>query len=168
MVITEIRQLFDSFSFNDWIIFTVLLVALHMFLALLKRAALACLSLSEPGRGGVSEAAISAAYSAGRGLRRQPCKLVLVVRADLNMQKGKIAAQAGHATLGAFRTAVRQKNKWLKSWESEGEMKVVVKADEAEFDSIHSDAKKHKLPSFVVHDAVSCESVSQSGSVSAH
>eukprot|EP00918_Siedleckia_nematoides_P092052 GHVU01202164.1.p3 GENE.GHVU01202164.1~~GHVU01202164.1.p3 ORF type:complete len:155 (-),score=14.61 GHVU01202164.1:2121-2585(-) len=81
MVITEIRQLFDSFSFNDWIIFTVLLVALHMFLALLKRAALACLSLSEPGRGGVSEAAISAAYSAGRGLRRQPCKLVLVVRA---------------------------------------------------------------------------------------
>ena len=30
-------------------------------------------------------------------------KMVLVVREDLKMQKGKIGAQCGHATLGVFR-----------------------------------------------------------------
>ena len=32
----------------------------------------------------------------------EECKMVLVVRTDLGMQKGKIAAQCGHATLGAL------------------------------------------------------------------
>ena len=31
-------------------------------------------------------------------------KMVLVVREDLKMGKGKIGAQCGHATLGAYRT----------------------------------------------------------------
>ena len=37
----------------------------------------------------------------------EPHKLVLCVRTDLRMQKGKIAAQVGHATLGAYKAAVR-------------------------------------------------------------
>ena len=34
-------------------------------------------------------------------------KMVLVVRRDLGMNKGKIAAQCGHAVLGCYKAAVR-------------------------------------------------------------
>lgn len=33
-------------------------------------------------------------------------KMVIVMRKDLNMRKGKMCAQAGHAVLGAYRTAI--------------------------------------------------------------
>lgn len=35
-----------------------------------------------------------------------PCKMVFVVRADLKMGKGKVAAQCGHAALGAYEQAM--------------------------------------------------------------
>ncbi|TIB79818.1 PTH2-domain-containing protein [Wallemia mellicola] len=39
----------------------------------------------------------------------EPCKLVLVVRTDLGMTKGKIAAQCSHATLACYK-ALQQSN----------------------------------------------------------
>ncbi|KAK4056325.1 hypothetical protein OIO90_002769 [Microbotryomycetes sp. JL221] len=44
----------------------------------------------------------------------EPCKLVLVVRTDLNMTKGKIAAQCGQV---------------VKHWERTGQAKIAVKCD---------------------------------------
>ena len=37
-------------------------------------------------------------------------KMVLVVRSDLKMGKGKIGAQCGHAVLGAYRQMMQSKN----------------------------------------------------------
>ncbi|OIW25853.1 PTH2-domain-containing protein [Coniochaeta ligniaria NRRL 30616] len=64
----------------------------------------------------------------------EECKLVLVVRTDLGMTKGKMAAQCGHATLACYKTLLQesQKNpsgaaaKLLKRWERHGQAKIAV------------------------------------------
>jgi len=50
----------------------------------------------------------------------QPCKLVLVVRTDLKMTTGKIAAQCGHATLACYKALVKKNPKLLRHWELTG------------------------------------------------
>lgn len=58
-------------------------------------------------------------------------KMVLVVRTDLDMGKGKMCAQCGHATLSAYKAAVSsasaKKRGMLQAWEENGQAKVVVK-----------------------------------------
>lgn len=64
----------------------------------------------------------------------EECKLVLVVRTDLGMTKGKIAAQCGHATLACYKTlskaAAKNLNsaeaRILKRWERNGQAKIAV------------------------------------------
>lgn len=46
-----------------------------------------------------------------------PFKMVLCVNMELSMGKGKIAAQCGHATLGAYKRAARHAPTTLRSWE---------------------------------------------------
>ncbi|GAA5846013.1 hypothetical protein JCM3766R1_001337 [Sporobolomyces carnicolor] len=59
----------------------------------------------------------------------EPCKLVLVVRTDLNMNKGKIAAQCGHATLACYKSLNRSNPKLINHWERTGQAKIAVKCD---------------------------------------
>ena len=47
-------------------------------------------------------------------------KQVLVFRTDLQMSKGKIAAQAGHAAVSAAQAAYEQHKKWWEAWMYEG------------------------------------------------
>lgn len=54
-------------------------------------------------------------------------KLVLCVRTDLEMGKGKIAAQCGHAALGAYTDSIYRKNPYLDEWMRNGQRKVVLK-----------------------------------------
>ncbi|EMR83107.1 putative peptidyl-trna hydrolase 2 protein [Botrytis cinerea BcDW1] len=58
----------------------------------------------------------------------EECKLVLVVRTDLGMTKGKIAAQCSHATLACYKTISRQpaNSLILRRWEREGQAKVAL------------------------------------------
>ncbi|KAL6509184.1 hypothetical protein OROGR_022494 [Orobanche gracilis] len=56
-------------------------------------------------------------------------KMVLVVRNDLKMGKGKIAAQCSHATLGLYKKVLNRAPKSLNRWEMCGQVKVVVKID---------------------------------------
>ncbi|TKA69380.1 hypothetical protein B0A49_07050 [Cryomyces minteri] len=58
----------------------------------------------------------------------EECKLVLVVRTDLGMTKGKIAAQASHATLACYKAFLRlaPESPILKRWESCGQAKVAL------------------------------------------
>lgn len=51
-------------------------------------------------------------------------KLVLVVRTDLKMGKGKIAAQCSHATLKAYKQSSVYNKPMLKAWEKIGQPKV--------------------------------------------
>lgn len=59
-------------------------------------------------------------------------KMILVVRNDLKMGKGKIAAQCGHAAVGAYQTAVHRFPDALRSWNDSGCAKIAVKADSKE------------------------------------
>ena len=60
-------------------------------------------------------------------------KLVMVVREDLKMGKGKVGAQCGHATLAAYEQAsayAKYSDYWrkvLSSWSWEGQKKVCLK-----------------------------------------
>jgi PTH2 family peptidyl-tRNA hydrolase len=78
-------------------------------------------------------------------------KQVILVRADLKMGKGKIATQAAHAAIGAFKLVDEEV---VKEWEKEGGKKVVLRVkDEKELLQIYKKVKKEKIPCFLVKDA---------------
>jgi len=79
-------------------------------------------------------------------------KQVIVVRTDIKMSKGKLAAQVAHAALGAF---LEQKNELIKKvWLREGAKKVVLKIESLEeLLKIKELAEASKLPNFLVIDA---------------
>lgn len=54
-------------------------------------------------------------------------KQVIVVRADLGMGRGKIAAQASHASLEAYKKAKAKNQVLVERWEHGGMEKVVLK-----------------------------------------
>ncbi|CDS10239.1 hypothetical protein LRAMOSA02915 [Lichtheimia ramosa] len=56
-------------------------------------------------------------------------KMVLVVRTDLGMTKGKVAAQCGHATLACYKSAMKSNPEVLRIWERTGQAKVALKCD---------------------------------------
>ncbi|KAK2175357.1 hypothetical protein NP493_735g03017 [Ridgeia piscesae] len=56
-------------------------------------------------------------------------KLVLVVRTDLKMGKGKVAAQCSHAAVDSINKLRRSNADILKEWEYNGQPKVVVKTE---------------------------------------
>ncbi|KAM3959503.1 peptidyl-tRNA hydrolase 2, mitochondrial [Aphomia sociella] len=81
-------------------------------------------------------------------------KVVLVVRTDLNMSKGKIAAQCGHAAVGVFDKAQKKDPEGLKLWQMTGQAKVALKTDSIdEIKQIADNAKKMGLITSLVRDA---------------
>lgn len=83
-------------------------------------------------------------------------KMVCLVRADLNMSKGKIAAQAGHAFLGAYRMSLRLPlpSEWVRAWLFRAQAKIALKVDsEADMDAIVSAARAAGLPTCTIEDA---------------
>ncbi|KAI8459332.1 peptidyl-tRNA hydrolase 2 [Phakopsora pachyrhizi] len=54
-------------------------------------------------------------------------KLVLVVRNDLGMAKGKIASQCSHATLACYKAIRRDDPDMLRRWERNGQTKIALK-----------------------------------------
>ncbi|XP_004922730.1 peptidyl-tRNA hydrolase 2, mitochondrial-like [Bombyx mandarina] len=81
-------------------------------------------------------------------------KLVLVVRTDLSMGKGKIAAQCCHAAVGAFEKALKKDPEGLKAWQMTGQAKVALKIDSLEeIKKIADNAKKMGLITSLIRDA---------------
>jgi len=80
-------------------------------------------------------------------------KQVIIVRADLKMGKGKIAAQAGHAAVSAAEEARRNFQKWWKSWLDEGQCKITVKSKgETELLWLENAARQSGLPFALITD----------------
>lgn len=78
-------------------------------------------------------------------------KQVIVVRKDLKLDKGKLASQVAHASVGAYKKSLPQIRQ---GWEDEGEKKVVVKVEDLkELIRIFNEAKKSKLPCVLIKDA---------------
>ncbi|KAM7398509.1 hypothetical protein PAMA_006423 [Pampus argenteus] len=81
-------------------------------------------------------------------------KMVLVVRNDLKMGKGKVAAQCSHAAVSAYKQVQRRNPSLLKQWEYCGQPKVVVKApDEETLIDLLCHAKEVGLPVSLIQDA---------------
>ncbi|GAA5929378.1 hypothetical protein JCM21900_002281 [Sporobolomyces salmonicolor] len=84
----------------------------------------------------------------------EPCKLVLVVRTDLNMNKGKIAAQCGHATLACYKSLIQANPALVRHWERTGQAKIAVKCDsEEELLILQASAKSLGLCARSIQDA---------------
>merc|ERR1712013_931714 len=80
--------------------------------------------------------------------------MVLVVRQDLKMGKGKAAAQCCHATLSAYKQARRKCPEALRAWECNGQPKVTVKCDnEDDLMLLLTQARSLGLVSAVIADA---------------
>jgi PTH2 family peptidyl-tRNA hydrolase len=78
-------------------------------------------------------------------------KQVIILRGDLPMSRGKIAAQACHGSLGAYKKADELS---IKKWERESGKKVVVKVkNEEELYHIFELVKAAGIPHFLVRDA---------------
>ena len=81
-------------------------------------------------------------------------KQVLIIRTDLKMGKGKIAAQAIHASVIATWDAMKHNKNWFDRWMKEGMKKVAVKvSSEEELSGLFQRAVKDKLPRALINDA---------------
>ncbi|MGO8961798.1 MAG: peptidyl-tRNA hydrolase Pth2 [Streptosporangiaceae bacterium] len=79
-------------------------------------------------------------------------KLTLVVRSDLGMGRGKIAAQAAHAAVAAALASLGSPD--FRAWLRDGQPKVVLKAvSEDDLFGIAARAGEAGLPVQVIHDA---------------
>jgi len=83
-----------------------------------------------------------------------PAKMVLVVRTDLGMTKGKVAAQCAHAAVMCYKKALADQPKVLSSWETLGQTKVCLRVGgEDELLHLAGLAKEAGLVTGVVRDA---------------
>ncbi|QQG49422.1 MAG: peptidyl-tRNA hydrolase [archaeon] len=80
-------------------------------------------------------------------------KQAVVVRTDIKMGKGKIAAQVAHASLAAAEEAMGRRSAWYEAWKQGGQAKVVLKAQgEDELQELFRMARAAKLPSALIQD----------------
>ncbi|XXQ37236.1 peptidyl-tRNA hydrolase [Plasmodiophora brassicae] len=89
-----------------------------------------------------------------RSMKFSRCQMVLLVRKDLRMDKGKQCAQCAHATLGAYRRAVKHFPDALWAWETFGQAKIALQVpDEEDMMALKAKADAAGLCTYVVHDA---------------
>lgn len=82
-------------------------------------------------------------------------KLVLVVRSDLGMTKGKVAAQCSHASVECYKATLQYKPQMAKMWQITGQKKIVVSVNNGEKGLVQLSeiAKSHKVLSCIIYDA---------------
>lgn len=85
-------------------------------------------------------------------------KMVLIVRSDLKMNSGKIAAQCAHAATTLYDSAINKSTDHsvllLKTWFKTGQPKIVLKIDcEENMRSLFDDAKISGLNACLIYDA---------------
>ncbi|QGA67844.1 peptidyl-tRNA hydrolase Pth2 [Sulfolobus sp. E11-6] len=85
-------------------------------------------------------------------------KMVIVVRSDIKMGKGKIAAQVAHAAVSLVISIINSDNsrwkEWLNEWLQKGQPKIVVKANSLDEIILRSKkAETMNLPFSIIEDA---------------
>jgi len=81
-------------------------------------------------------------------------KMVIVVRSDLKMSKGKTAAQAAHAAVNCAFASKKKDPKNFDKWYDEGQRKVVVKApDEKTLFELKMVAEAMGITNSIIADA---------------
>ncbi len=80
-------------------------------------------------------------------------KQAIVVRSDLKMGKGKVAAQVAHASLSAAESAQQRRPGWYEGWKSGGQAKIVLKVESEEaLRELLRKAKAAGLPASLIED----------------
>ncbi|MCX6773182.1 MAG: peptidyl-tRNA hydrolase Pth2 [Candidatus Micrarchaeota archaeon] len=80
-------------------------------------------------------------------------KQAIVIRSDLGMGKGKLAAQTSHASLSAYKKCERENPDDANAWEDEGQKKIVLKVgSEEELVALFEKMKK-EIPCALIRDA---------------
>merc|ERR1712110_1130332 len=83
-------------------------------------------------------------------------KMVLVVRTDLQMGKGKVAAQCAHAAVDLYKKSLVKCPKLVRQWETFGQAKITLKAPEGGEDGLKilkKQAEEIGLCAVIIHDA---------------
>ncbi|MFH1222292.1 MAG: peptidyl-tRNA hydrolase Pth2 [Candidatus Micrarchaeota archaeon] len=81
-------------------------------------------------------------------------KQVIVVRIDLAMGKGKLAAQCSHASLSSYQKTLEKNKNVAQRWIAEGQKKIVLKVeDEKELLDYFDQAKTAGIPCELIQDA---------------
>lgn len=81
-------------------------------------------------------------------------RMMLIVRNDLKMGKGKVAAQCCHAALTAYKLGMKRDPETMKVWDSNGQQKVTVKCNsEEELLTLLAEARNLGLISAVIVDS---------------
>lgn len=86
-------------------------------------------------------------------INNEPVKLVLVINNDLKMGKGKIAAQAGHASVTATLKAGEHRPATLDSWLHSGQKKVCLKSNYDDLIELESKGKSNGIQTVRITDA---------------
>ena len=85
---------------------------------------------------------------------RVELKQVIVVRKDIAMGRGKLAAQVAHASLLAVEKARSTRENWFNLWFKTGQAKVVLKAENlTELIELEDHARTIGLPAVSVQDS---------------
>jgi PTH2 family peptidyl-tRNA hydrolase len=80
-------------------------------------------------------------------------KQVIVVRGDLKLGKGKLAAHVSHASLAGYKLVKEREPSFVEEWEREGEKKIVVKVEsERELFELYEKIKR-EIPCVIIKDA---------------
>ncbi|CAN9428104.1 unnamed protein product [Alternaria alternata] len=98
----------------------------------------------------------------------EECKMVLIVRTDLGMTKGKIGAQCGHATLACYKHFLKHspESTLLRRWERMGQAKVALQVkSEEELELLQAQALSLGLVAHIIHDAGRTQIASGSATV---
>ncbi|KAG8220085.1 peptidyl-tRNA hydrolase 2 [Butyriboletus roseoflavus] len=116
-----------------------------------------CKTEAEPEQGesdGEDEDLADGDLSSVKPRTMEQCKLVLVVRTDLKMTQGKIAAQCGHATLACYKALMKTNPKLLQHWERTGQAKIALRgSSEEELLELEAIAKSLNLCARSILDA---------------
>ncbi|MCC6013083.1 MAG: peptidyl-tRNA hydrolase Pth2 [Candidatus Verstraetearchaeota archaeon] len=81
-------------------------------------------------------------------------KQAIIVRKDIKMSKGKIAAQVAHAAVSSYIETCKLKKEWAEKWIEEGQKKVVLKVNSLnELIEIKNKAEKEGIPNSLIIDA---------------
>ncbi len=87
-----------------------------------------------------------------KGLPEGDYQVVLVINSSLDMSKGKIISQVGHAIDGLNEVLVNYSG-LVKVWRNNGSAKIAVKGTQDDLNRVIMEAKKAGIPYVKIHDA---------------